>query len=162
MGCDIHMIAERKSNYESNSEWEPILDAIFKDRLYDVANEMSHWNAPYTFQPYTDRNYALFSVLANVRNGGGIKPIDEPRGYPDDMHNVSKWLLDGWDFADHSYTWLLLDEVLGYDWKQKSPYEGEPETLADICSDFINNMKTLETYAKSDNDTVRLVFGFDN
>lgn len=36
-------------------------------------------------QIYQDRNYHVFSLLADVRNGGGIQPIDEPRGLPDDM-----------------------------------------------------------------------------
>lgn len=151
MGCDIHMIAERRSKYDDDSEWEPIVDPIFKNKFYDDKYPIDKWNCPYTFQPYENRNYQLFSILADVRNyhKPKIKPISEPRGYPNDMHQATKWLLDGWDFVDHSPTWLSLDEVFNY---KDNP----------IDSDFMESCLLLKKYGEKENCDIRLVFGFDN
>ena len=165
MGCDIHMIAEikDKSVGANNQEWRPLLDPIFKDRYFDKKEPICRWNIPYTFQPYADRNYEVFSVLANVRNGWGIKPIDEARGYPEDMHAVSKWLLDGYDYVDHSPSWLSLDEVLAYDWNgTESNYFEDGKTLKDSARRFLENMELLKKYAEDEDCEVRLVFGFDS
>ena len=47
----------------------------------------------YNYEPYGDRNYNLFAILANVRNGTafagcktgeGFNPISNPKGVPSD------------------------------------------------------------------------------
>lgn len=62
------------------------------------------------------RNYRLFAALADVRNGYGfagvethepLTPIAEPRGLPEDVA--------GWDYGDHSFSWLSIKEILEYD-----------------------------------------------
>jgi hypothetical protein len=65
------------------------------------------------------RNYRVFAVLADVRNGRGfagvvshepIKPIAEPRGLPDD--HTTGWGEDAeGEFGDHSFSWLSLAEI---------------------------------------------------
>lgn len=166
MGCDIHMIAEERSKYrDANPDcWLPMLAPIFKVDDYDESEGMTRYNHPYTFQPYDDRNYEVFAVLANQRNHHEpeIKPISEPRGYPVDIHPVSTWLLDGYDFVDHSPTWLSLDEVFAYDWSQPSPRYLIGGTLADSASRFLEHMEQLKAYAQAENVDIRLVFGFDN
>lgn len=98
MGCDIHMIVEvRKSAKEP---WRPV-----------------------SRPGYGDRNYDLFAILANVRNRHGFEPIAEPRGLPDDISHEDNWAMDEdgervW-LGDHSYTWLTLAEILGFDWDKK-------------------------------------------
>lgn len=87
-----------------------------------------------------DRHYFLFAWLAGVRNGfgfGGVEthtplfPISEPRGIPadfamvDDAHPTAYENFDprrqsyydeddksGFWMGDHSYSWLLADEIL--------------------------------------------------
>lgn len=68
------------------------------------------------------RNYVVFAVLANVRNGFGfagvpthepLKPIAEPRGLPDD-HTTGYGEDVEYEFGDHSFSWLTLDEIA--DW----------------------------------------------
>lgn len=87
-----------------------------------------------------DRNYLLFSWLADVRNGFGfagvrtydpINPIALPRGLPkdfevaDDMHPVTSKAILGrraeylesgepleMFMGDHSHSWLYADEIL--------------------------------------------------
>lgn len=162
MGCDIHIIAEKKSKWsDTNNKWEPILDPLFENKYYDPSHPVGAWNLKYTFQPYTTRNYEVFSVLSNTRNGRDIKPIDEPRGYPDDMHPVSKYLLDGYDFADHSFTWLSLEEVLAYDWSLPSIYP-DCKSLADSGAELLESLDILKKYAEDENCEIRLVFGYDN
>lgn len=158
MGCDIHMIAEQR---DRTGLWEPMLVPMFKNRSFRENDLIDHWNEPYQFEPYDDRNYELFSVLADVRNSWDILPISKPRGYPDDLHVFSKWLLDEWVFAEHSPTWLALDEVLDYNWDVPSKY-GHYKTLRESASVFLENIELLKQYGESEGYDIRLVFGFDN
>jgi hypothetical protein len=73
---------------------------------------------------YENRNYDAFAILTGtVRNGRGFAGVKtssgfngitrEPRGTPDD---VGSWVRDAtWD---HSESWLMLDEILAFDWDQ--------------------------------------------
>jgi len=70
-----------------------------------------------------DRNYNLFAILANVRNGrgfagvvtgGGFNVISEPRGYPEDLEPS---FIEDADWG-HSHTWLSLKEILDFAWDQ--------------------------------------------
>jgi hypothetical protein len=78
---------------------------------------------------YDDRDYNVFSILADVRNGGAFVPIADPRGLPEDMSPQLEGASvdqeeDGPDLGEHSQTWLTLDEVLGYDWDQTAEVGG--------------------------------------
>lgn len=159
MGCDIHMMAEKKDL--DTDRWEPVVEAIFKADLYFPKDEISLWNTPYTYQPVENRNYELFSVLANVRNGYDTKPICEPRGFPDNIHQVTAWLLTEHHIAEHSLSWLTLDDIEAYDWKLPSRYN-PGQTLEESCKHFLESCKVLRRIEKDDYCTVRLVFGFDN
>ena len=118
MGTDIHMAAEVRKN----GKWELVTAKLF-----------TGWGDEKTNIPYEGRNYNLFSMLADVRNGYGfagcitgerIIPISEPKGYPSDMcqelkHNLecddcNEWYLSN----DHSASFLTLKELLEYDWSR--------------------------------------------
>ena len=146
MGCDIHMQVERREN----SVWT---------RVETLPARPCHWcsgRGHYTERdgikpecyfckgtkvltgPYDARNYATFSVLANVRNGGNIEPIAEARGLPKDATHATGVDEDGrsreeYEYGEHSQSWLTLDEVLAYDWKQRIADEGfvDAETFAE-------------------------------
>ena len=105
---------------------------------------------------YTDRCYPVFSVLAGVRqgyaeDGDTVWPmISPPRGLPEDHTAGDEWL------GDHSFTWLMLDEVLDYPWEANK---------VERSGHFLSRMKYLSEVAASKGfspDNVRLVFGFDN
>jgi hypothetical protein len=66
MGCDIHMIVQRKTA----TGWETIPE----------------------FDCFDDRNYGVFGFLAGVRNYSDVPPLSEPRGLPDDIQEGD----DGW------------------------------------------------------------------
>lgn len=74
---------------------------------------------------YTNRNYGLFAILADVRNGtgfAGVKtgepttPIDLPRGLPDDASEVYLAEVEHWGVDGHSHTYFTLAELLDHDW----------------------------------------------
>lgn len=133
MGTDIHAFFQKKGPLI----WTPI---------------ESKWNQ--------NRHYRLFAFLANVRNGYGfagvcthepIKPIDEPRGLPDEMtYEEACTLAEGW-IGDHSFSWLMADEIFAAplpktraigvvtlaDYKQLKPGEKPTNYCGDICGQNI-------------------------
>jgi len=132
MGCDIHFYVERR---QADGSWKTA-DAWYSDEDGDMYT--TDWSQGYgsknpTGPFYSGRNYALFSILANVRNGygfagvdtgDGFMPISEPRGVPENscpeyLAQVSEWGRNG-----HSHSYLTLDEVLSFDWTQTSKKRG--------------------------------------
>lgn len=65
---------------------------------------------------YHNRNYEAFAVLAGVRNRRDVTPIAEPRGIPADVSEPVR-LYHAWD---HSESYLGLNELLAFDWDNKS------------------------------------------
>ena len=118
MGCDIHLYVEVREN----GEWKSA------DRWYNNPEESS-----LTEEFYDGRNYDLFGILANVRNGrgfAGIKtgegfnPISEPRGLPPDVSSLVKAVSDRWNGDGHSHSYFTVAELLAYDWTQVSCLQG--------------------------------------
>ena len=79
---------------------------------------------------YGSRNYDVFAILANVRNGygfagiptgGGFNIIAPPRGFPEDMSEIMKQFSE---HVEHTPTWLKLSEILDYDWDQHTTHCG--------------------------------------
>jgi len=100
MACDIHCFLEQKTK----NGWELVEEVEL------------------------DRNYGLFSILADVRNGVGfaghstgnkLNPIDAPRGIPDDVSKELIPEIQEWGDEGHSHSWLNLDEVLLYDYNNQ-------------------------------------------
>lgn len=102
MGTDIHLIIQEQ-------------------------NEQGDWvrNKDLELEDLTWRNYDVFAVLGNVRNGVGfagittgeeVKPLTNGRGFPydfvenPDISTYKEYL------GDHSYSWCTLQEILDYDW----------------------------------------------
>ena len=73
MGCDIHIFAEIKDS----EGWKKV-GKVFENPYYDpdrpnkIDDDGYEWNAPLIDEPYSGRNYDLFGILANVRNGSGF------------------------------------------------------------------------------------------
>lgn len=123
MGCDIHLYVEKWENgaWKSADKWRRSDWASEGDERYDelVVN--------YPDRFYQGRNYDLFAILANVRNGEGFagvvtgrgyNPISMPRGLPEDVCAEVKKDSDNWGIDGHSHSWLLVQELLDYDWTQ--------------------------------------------
>lgn len=141
MGCDIHLAVERREN----GRWVRVLPPpeIYDPWLKEQADKGvgDYYTQRVAVTWYNDRNYDLFGMLANVRNGSGFAgcdtgngflPISEPRGFPDDLSEGVKRLLsderdeddnDIW-MGDHSHSWLTLRELLDYNWDWQSVRRG--------------------------------------
>lgn len=119
------------------------IHTIFQKRVGDV------WeNIPSEYEG--GRHYDLFAHLAGVRNGTGfagvltgapVKPIAEPRGYPEDFHTLDDYIVIASEIAGkyevdptfweedqteprrwmgyHNHSWLTGEEILSHDWGAK-------------------------------------------
>jgi hypothetical protein len=149
MGCDIHLYVEKKNN----GIWEPVIGknhwideykdwyANSKDEKYR-ANLLKSIEKMEKEEPevycgwlYDGRNYTLFGILADVRNGicsffrgpstgQEAKPISMPKGLPEDVSSYVKLQSDEWDCDGHSHSWFTLQELLDYDWNSGIKHVG--------------------------------------
>lgn len=86
---------------------------------------------------YHNRNYDVFAILADVRNGrgfadetgDGFRVIRKPRGVP---KNVSAVVRD-YHLWEHTPSWLLLSEILAFDWTQETGHAGVIPLLSSQC-----------------------------
>jgi hypothetical protein len=95
------------------------------DAFYEYEPPASTWGELKSVSPYDGRNYDLFAMLADVRNGrgfagcntgDGFTPISEPKGVPDDASAYYKWQANRYGVDGHSHSWLTLAELKAYDW----------------------------------------------
>jgi len=124
MGCDIHLFHEVRTPggaWESADHWEPDEDDPLR------------LTVPYDKALYRGRNYDLFAILADVRNGrgfagartgSGFQPISSPRGLPPDVDERIRSVSDSWGADGHSHSFLTVAELLAYDWTQVTSHEG--------------------------------------
>lgn len=151
MGCDIHVAAEVRQG----RKWTRVFPqrSMLDDWMQECADEAKAKRARgeslngmdrYYLKAekeewYSSRNYNLFSVLADVRNGvrGNsflfrepatghyIPPIDAPRGLPKNMSAELRRAIREADhdsdehfyIGDHSFSYLTLRELQEYDWQ---------------------------------------------
>lgn len=115
MGCDIHMRAEVRRD----GAWTPVGE-VFDSLWRDEAK---------TAEPYGGRNYDLFAMLADVRNGHGFAgiptgegfaPIAAPRGIPQDAHPETLEFARSYGVDGHSHSWHALADLRAYDWDGQS------------------------------------------
>jgi hypothetical protein len=129
MGCDIHLVVERRNG---DGRWQRVLpppeayDPWLKEMAEKEPNDR-YYSDRVKYVWYNDRNYNLFAILADVRNGFDFKPIAQPRGLPDDLSEEVNALANPSDddddsndiwLGDHSHSWLTVRELLDYDWEQ--------------------------------------------
>jgi hypothetical protein len=78
---------------------------------------------------YIGRNYDLFAILADVRNGTGFagivtgerkQPISAQRGLPADVSQEVAKESETWGCDGHSHSWLTLREVTEYDYDRST------------------------------------------
>lgn len=145
MGTDIHLCVEVKNN----EKWEVVkkmpTDSSFYKILYEEEKEKGetgHWTKRWEELKqeggslhwlYSNRNYDLFAILANVRNGMGVAgcdtgdgfiPIAFPRGTPVDVSTEINEAINGWGCDGHSHSYLTLRELLEYNWNRKTKHRG--------------------------------------
>lgn len=140
MGCDIHLFVEVRDG--ADKPWRLQTVKWLSENDGKVEEEVG----------YHQRNYDVFAMLANVRNGSGFAgcdtgdgfvPISEPRGWPDDVcpellqirdYEYSDEKYDairaahgtGWA-GDHSFSYVTLAELLSYNWNKRTNKRGDVE-----------------------------------
>jgi len=138
MGCDIHMITEIRRG-GAWQEAAPTIPCADCDSTGKRETGNCYWcRGRGKLSRYNGRNYHVFSVLADVRNGHGefkMASIAPGRGVPADSlaaKNRENCGCEGdedgecehiW-LGDHSHTWASLAELLAYDWDKRVPVEG--------------------------------------
>jgi hypothetical protein len=165
MGCDIHVYMERWTNsnkYDGPKDLSEDRDNKLNELLeneptkfrwvsvdkwnYDRDGWRTNWEDLY----YEERNYQLFSILADVR--GDYSPIVEPRGIPEDASTGYKYMCDRWDGDAHSHSYYTLTELLNVNWEEY-----------DDChlNDFLKSIERMKGIDE-DTDNIRMCFFFDN
>ncbi len=144
MGCDIHLKAQVRDNegvwHEVDVEREcrcakgPTPGKWIRQQ---DGQEFECWGCKgrLVITGYNDRNYDTFAILADVRNGSHGEEfitISVAKGLPEDMvpnRRVDDFGYEendfGFDFGDHSQTWLTLRELQEYPhWEKVINKEG--------------------------------------
>jgi len=111
MGCDIHTYVEIKRNVNNIEKWTTA-DYYKKNRYYtDYPEEEKQYEVVHI---YDDRNYGLFSILADVRNYSDNEPISQPKGLPEDCCDEIRKESDYDGIDGHSHSWFTLKELKDY------------------------------------------------
>lgn len=161
MGCDIHVYLEKYASINGKSTWVNV-DYWQKNPYFGITEserEYEHVSC------YVGRNYDLFGILAGVRSGED--PIDEPRGLPEDVTEVTKKEYERGDMI-HTPTYYTLKELKDYLYENSDNKE-----IFDCLNRFvegINDRFKEEFYiGKLDEkrytikeNSFRVVFWFDN
>ena len=116
MGTDIHVLTEK---YYENKGWFNT-DSWRYNPYYDSEDEDDCEDEMELVEIFDDRDYYLFSILADVRNYlDAVTPISEPKGLPEDCHEITRTYAEGYGGHSHSYftikelynNWLRWDTV---------------------------------------------------
>lgn len=106
MGCDIHMFTEMKVN----EEWVNI-DYFIRNNNYGKADyEPEYEMIPIVYR----RHYALFAMLANVRNDSNNEYISNPKGLPVDCCKYISDNSKSLESDGHSHSYLTLEELITF------------------------------------------------
>lgn len=134
MGCDIHMVLQRRTK----EGWRTV-----KKDLYE------------------DRNYRLFSVLAGVR---GIEPgVFRVNGLPKDdptivIDDCGSPLIEDFWIGDHTHSFIHLDSYFS---KKMGAAEGA--ALAPLTFEIMTAVEECQPEDEIHNPADwRIVFGFDS
>lgn len=143
MGCDVHMYVERKVNnvwtaISGESPYKKMYKEIYDNSPNDEWARNAYQmecNPVYEGWIYNDRNYTLFSILANVRNGidkiflgpatgHQAKPISNPKGIPDDVSDKVRKCYDDFGRGSHSTSYFTLKQLKEYNLDEEITYVG--------------------------------------
>jgi hypothetical protein len=107
MGTSIHMFVELRN--ENDGKWE--VPNVGPDR------------------PMSDRNYRLFGILREMRDFIETRESDSRffvftrrKGVPHDLSDDLSAYFDEMGHHYHSLSWILLSELMSFDWTQRTTY----------------------------------------
>lgn len=106
MGCDIHVFTEALESVRNQKVWCNIDN--WRINKYFGDDDEPEYNISWIF---SDRNYELFSFLADVRNYGHNKSFHFDRGIPEDVSSAVKNEFERWGNDAHTPGWATLKEL---------------------------------------------------
>lgn len=124
MGCDIHAAIEYKNG---DGKWHCVTGR--PNKWFSEKEPESEENNRTRYDLDLNRDYDMFAILGNVRNGSGFAgiktgegflPISDCRGVPADSAPETLQALSN----EHSATWVSLRELLEYDWTRGAVHYG--------------------------------------
>lgn len=191
MGCDIHPAVEVRRKdiwrfHQPKTECPYYYDFKYertsvkpgtplrKEWVRDAEGNRvkSHWDHCKYALPefFKSRDYAMFAVLADVRNDGDYIPISEPRGLPFDVTKQALARLSD----EHSQTWLSLQDLTQYGRTETRDIRYDPATSSYVetheiseavrpawLTQWIGYLTPLVPKGGTDED-VRVVMDFDS
>lgn len=146
MGCDIHLVLERRHN----DKWVAV--NTFKGHHVSAMHRKEgqfDWSYPIA----TSRNYARFAALAGVRGDGPA-----PRGVPEDASETTKYLVDYWGSDGHSHSWMSLVDAMSVFVATEPWHDSEGD-------DYYGRKYPASFFFEVEDDKLdcyRIVFWFDN
>lgn len=109
MGCDIHVMVEARKYPFGNEKWFNV-DNWRHDPSPDDPDDKS--KPALTVKPiYNNRNYELFSFLADVRNYGHNPSFGFDRGFPEDACEHTAAEYNRWGEDAHTPGYATLAEL---------------------------------------------------
>ena len=107
MGCDIHIYTEAFQSVNGEKKWVNVdnwrVNIYFGDEEFEPE---------YNVKPiYKNRDYELFSFLADVRNYGSNPSFGFDRGLPANISPETKSEADRWDCDGHTHGYCTLEEL---------------------------------------------------
>lgn len=154
MGCDIHIVLERKYN----NKWIGITD--YSTNPYHLIRENDKFKFKWYCNLVTMRNYRRFAALAGVRGNG-----PEPKGIPVDISDLSLMIVNYWESDGHSHSFMSLKEAskILIDTLEIKDNEWDEDSLKMIKECSMMVIFGIDDDNLDDNlDDYRIVFWFDN
>ena len=111
MGCDIHLYTEELKTMDNKQKWHNCDNWRFNpyyDEYPDSERLMTHSSI------YSERDYRLFSILANVRNYHNNDYISLPKGLPRDISQPTRSEAERWGGDGHSHSYFTMSELDEY------------------------------------------------
>lgn len=127
MGCDIHISIQRQETFGA---WHEVR---WQQEPYALIGQKAVPDLTIAPECFRNRNYDLFAILANVRNGRGFAGIKTGDGWPsiapdrgwpewfngDKVSPNPHYPEEGPAYmGDHSFTWVGLNELKAFPWDE--------------------------------------------
>lgn len=161
MGADIHWVLEFKPVGTDN--WIGIFADMFTPSPPPNISKDSMFSHGIIHPLLGQRNYDFFAALAGVRGEG-----PEPNGIPNNVSDLTHYLIDDWGNDGHSHGYLPAHEfckIADEHYLQGSLYnESVKHRLKGVPENTFYPMLLLDLYPTLDNQEgeYRVVFWFDN
>lgn len=150
MGCDIHIVLERKYN----DKWIGVTD--YSSNPDHLIRESDKFKFKYCYTWVRGRNYDRFAALAGVRGDGPA-----PKGLPENISDLIQMKVNDWEEWDE-YSFLSLNKACKIFVDSLKIQENEWDEYS--LKTTIKNYPEMPIFEIDDEnlDNYRIVFWFDN